>query len=77
MDVNLKWRNRGLHKAHRRLLEINYWLLKTNRYVNGIILKLEGKPLLSTIKRRKMWYYGHIWQVEGSRIIDRLKRVEN
>ena len=50
------------NKAHRRLLEINYRHMKTNQYVNETIIKLVGKfePLLTTIKRRKMSYYGHI-----------------
>ena len=52
------------NKAHRRLLEINYRQIKTNKYVNETIIKLVGKFELSTIKRRKMSYYGHIivWQ---------------
>ena len=50
------------NKAHRRLLEINYRHMKTNQYVNETIIQLVGKfePLLTTIKRRKMSYYGHI-----------------
>ena len=50
------------NKAHRRLLEINYRHMKTNQYVNETIITLVGKfePLLTTIKRRKMSYYGHI-----------------
>ena len=52
------------NKAHRRLLEINYQQMKTNKYVNEAIIKLVGKfePLISTIKRRKMSYYGHIYR---------------
>ena len=51
------------NKARRRLLEINYRQIKTNKYVNDTILKLVDKfePLLPTIKRRKMSYYGHTW----------------
>ena len=70
------------NKTHRRLLEINYRQMKTNKYVNETIIKLVGKfePLMSTIKRSKMSYYGHIsrhysmaktimqGKVEGSRI---------
>ena len=50
------------NKARRRLLEINYRQMKTNKFVNETIIKLVGKfeSLLSTIKRRKMSYYEHI-----------------
>ena len=50
------------NKAHRRLLEINYRQRKTNAYVKEIITILVGKyePLLTTIKRKKLSYYGHL-----------------
>ena len=50
------------NKSHRRLVEINYRQRKTNAYVKETIIKLVGKyePLLTTIKRRKLLYYGHI-----------------
>ena len=50
------------NKAHRSLLEINYLQMKTNKYVYETIIKLVSKfePLLSTINRRKISYYGHI-----------------
>ena len=55
------------NKAHRRILEFNYRQMKTNKYVNETIIKLVGKfePLLSTIKRRKMSYYGHICRINS------------
>ena len=76
------------NKSHRRLLDINYRQMKTNKYVNETIIKFVGKfePLLSTIKRRKISYYGHIGRynsmaktimqgkVEGSRIRGRPKK---
>ena len=49
MDVNFKEEKMITafeNKAHRRLLEIIYRLMKTNRYVNDIILKLVGKSNL-------------------------------
>ena len=50
------------NKAHRRLLCITYHQYKTNKYVQVIILNQIGKyePLLNTIKRRKLKYFGHI-----------------
>ena len=50
------------NKANRRLLEINYLQRKTNAYVKETITILVGKyePLLTTIKRRKLSYYGHL-----------------
>ena len=50
------------NKSHRRLVEINYRQRKTNAYVKETIIKIVGKyePLLTTIKRRKLLYYGHI-----------------
>ena len=45
-----------------RLLEINYRQRKTNAYVKETITKLVGKyePLLTTIKRRKLSFYGYL-----------------
>ena len=76
------------NKAHRRLLEINYRQKKTNAYVKEIITILVGKyePLLNTIKRRKLSYYGHLCRhdslsktimqgmVEGTRVRGRPKK---
>ena len=60
-----------------------------NKYANDTIIKLVDKfePLLSTIKRRNMSYYGHTCRhssmtktilqgnVEGSRIRGRPKKI--
>ena len=76
------------NKAHRRLLEINYHQRKTNTYVKETITKLVGKyePLLTTIKRRKLSYYGYVcrrdslsktiikYRVEGTRDRGRPKK---
>ena len=54
------------NKSHRRLLCIIYRQHKTNKYVREQILNQIGKyePLLSTIKRRKLTYVGHICRHE-------------
>ena len=48
-------------KAHRRLLFITYRHRKLNTYVKVIILNhiFKCKPLLNTIKRRKLKYVDH------------------
>ena len=55
------------NKAHRRLLCITYRQRKTNDYIHEKMTNLIGKyePLLSTIKRRKLKYYGHICRHDG------------
>ena len=52
---------------HRRLLCITYRQRKTNDYIHEKMINLIGKyePLLSTIKRRNLKYYGHICQHDG------------
>ena len=76
------------NKGHRRLLEINYRQRKTNAYVKETITILVGKyePLLTTIKRKKLSYYGHLCRhdslsktvmqgrVEGTRVRGRPKK---
>ena len=76
------------NKSHRRLLEINYRQMKTTAYVKETITILVGKyePLLTTIKRRKLSYYGHLCRhdslsktimqgrVEGTRVRGRPKK---
>ena len=55
------------NKSHRRLLCITYRQRKTNDYIHEKMINLIGKyePLLSTIKRRKLKYYGHICRHDG------------
>ena len=52
---------------YRRLLCITYRIHKTNKYVQEIILNQIGKyePLLGTIKRRMLKYFGHICRYEN------------
>ena len=49
------------NKCHRKLLKISYKEHKTNAYVKEEIRKRMGhqEPLLSTIKRRKLIWFGH------------------
>ena len=49
------------NKCHRKLLKISYKEHKTNEYVRNEMKKRVGsqEPLLSTIKRRKLMWFGH------------------
>ena len=49
-------------KCLRRLLQISYREHKTNEYVRTTVHRLVGpqEPLLTTIKRRKLAWYGHV-----------------
>ena len=55
------------NKSHIRLLCITYRQRKTNDYIHEKMINLIGKyePLLSTIKCRKLKYYGHICRHDG------------
>ena len=50
------------YKCLRRLLQISYTERKTNDYVRETVHDLVGsqEPLLATIKRRKLAWYGHV-----------------
>ena len=49
-------------KCLRRLLHISYKEHKTNEYVRKTVCSLVGpqEPLLATVKRRKMIWFGHV-----------------
>ena len=49
-------------KCLRRLLNITYHERKTNQYVWQVVENLVGpqEPLLATVKRRKLQWYGHV-----------------
>jgi exonuclease III len=50
------------HKCLRRLLHISYLEHKTNEYVRNTTSALVGpqEPLLATVKRRKLAWFGHV-----------------
>ena len=59
-------------KQHRKLLGISYRERKTNEYVREKIEDLVGKqePLLATVKRRKLAFFGHMMRHDSlSKII--------
>ena len=49
-------------KSFRKLLKISYRERRTNEFVIGEVTRLAGKqePLLATVKRRKMIWFGHV-----------------
>ena len=50
------------NKCYRRMLHISYREHRTNDYVSQLVTTHAGEqePLLSTVKRRKLTWYGHI-----------------
>ena len=50
------------HKCLRKLLRISYLEHKTNDYVRRTVADMVGRqePLIATIKRRKLAFYGHV-----------------
>ena len=50
------------NKSHRKILRISYTERKTNEWVKQQITALAGgqQPLLATVKRRKLAWYGHV-----------------
>ena len=76
------------NKFHRKLLGITYQERKTNVFIRNRIIEIIGnfEPLLQTIKRHKLKWFGHISRhdnlcktimqgaVEGSRIRGRPKQ---
>ena len=76
------------NKSHRKLLGITYKEIKTNEYIKDVMISLICiyEPIIQSIRRRKLKWYGHkirhdnlsktILQgmVEGSRKCDRPKR---
>ena len=50
------------NKCLRKLLNIKYYEHKTNQYVLDTIKQLVGnqEPLLTTVKRRKLAWFGHV-----------------
>ena len=67
------------NKAHRILLELNYRQMKTNAYVKETITILVGKYelLLTTIKRSKLSYYGHLCRHDSLSKTSMQGRVED
>jgi hypothetical protein len=55
------------HKCFRKLLHISYKEHKTNDYVRQQVTTYVGKqePLLATVKRRKLAWYGHVSRHES------------
>jgi len=54
-------------KSFRKILRISYRERRTNEFVRGEINRLAGQqePLLATIKRRKLTWFGHVNRHEG------------
>jgi hypothetical protein len=50
------------YKCLRRLLRISYLEHKTNQFVRNTVSALVGpqEPLLATVKRRKLAWFGHV-----------------
>ena len=46
---------------YRKLLGITYREMKTNEYIKGVMISLIGtyEPILQSIRRRKLKWYGH------------------
>ena len=76
------------NKSHRKLLGITYREMKTNEYIKGVMISLIGtyEPIVQSIRRRKLKWYGHTIRhdnlsktilqgmVEGNRKCGRPKR---
>jgi hypothetical protein len=54
-------------KSMRKLLRISYIEHRTNEYVRSKVASLVGpqEPLLATVKRRKLTWYGHVARHDG------------